>query len=199
METKLQELTQKIYSEGIEKAKSDAAVMIQEAQQTADEIIRKANMEAATIMANAKEQANELKRNSESEIKLASRQAISKLKQQIVDMILVKAVENPVKDALKDKEFIGSLIQKIATNFNNDINLILPESEKQNIADFFNDKTISVLLKGVEISFDPNMKAGFKISPRNDNYIISFTDDDFSSFFKSFMRSRTIQLLYGEE
>lgn len=199
METKLQELTQKIYSEGIEKAKNDADSLIREAQLSADEIILKANKEAASILANAEKQVIELKKNSESEIKLASRQALSKIKQQITDLVLLKAVEKPVKEVVNDKDFIGSVIQKIVTNFNNDINLILPESDKQSMDTYFKGKTTDELMKGVEVLFDSNMKAGFKISPKNENYLISFTDEDFSTFFKSFMRPRTIKLLYGEE
>jgi hypothetical protein len=31
------------------------------------------------------------------------------------------------------------------------------------------------------------------------NYVISFTDDDFAKYFKSFMRPKTVGLLFGEE
>lgn len=199
MESKLQELTQKIYSEGIEKAKADAVSIIQEAQKNADEIINKAQQEASEIIKKAGNNAVELKRNAESEIRMASRQAISKLKQQIVDLIAARVIDVPVKDALKDKEFVGSLILKVASGFNNNVELSLPQTDKDQLAKYFNDRTLEELNKTAYISFDGNMKAGFKVTPKGDNYTISFTDEDFAGYFKGFMRPRTIQLVFGEE
>ncbi|MGE5384008.1 MAG: V-type ATP synthase subunit E [Omnitrophica WOR_2 bacterium] len=199
MENKLQELTQKIYSEGIEKAKSDAVVIIQQANKNADDIIKSARQEASDIIKKANENAKEIKRNADSEIKMASRQAISQLKQQIVNIITAKAIERPVKDAIKDKQFVGTLILQVASGFNNNVEIALPETDKNKLSEYFNERTEAELLKGTEIRFDSNMKTGFKISPKDGNYSISFTDEDFANYFKGFMRPRTVKLLFGEE
>ncbi|MFA6949075.1 MAG: hypothetical protein WCQ70_00125 [Lentimicrobiaceae bacterium] len=199
MENKLQELTQKIYSEGIEKANQDAIRIIEGAQKKADEITKAAKNEASEIISKAQANANEIKRNGESEIRIASKQAISKLKQQIINMISVKAIDKPVKDAFDDKAFVGSLIQKVASSFNNNAKLVLPEADQDKLTAYFNDNTSKELMKSLQISFDENIKVGFKISPKDANYIISFTDEDFANYFKGFMRSKTIQLLFGEE
>ncbi len=199
MENKLRDLTEKIYSEGIEKAKTDAIVIIENAQKEADAVLKNAQNEAADIIAKAQANAKEIKRNAESEIKLASKQSISKLRQQIADIVIDKAIEQPVKETLKDKDFVGSLISKIAENFNNNIELSLPEADKESIANYFSNRTRTELMKGIDINFDGNIKSGFRISPKNENYIISFTDADFANYFKGFMRPKTIQLLFGEE
>lgn len=199
MENKLQELTQKIYSEGIEKANEDAIRIIEDAQKKASEITRAAQNEASDIINNAQANANEIKRNGESEIRIASKQAISKLKQQIINMITAKAIEKPVKEAFNDKAFVGSLIQKVAGSFSSNANLVLPEADQDNLSAYFNDNSSKELMKTMQISFDENVKAGFKISPKDANYIISFTDEDFANYFKGFMRPKTIQLLFGEE
>lgn len=199
MENKLQELTQKIYSEGIEKAKIDAEQIVEKAQKQADEITRNANKEALDIIEKARASANEIKRNGESEIRIASKQAISKLKQQIIEIVSAKAIEQPVKETFKDKQFVGSLIQKVAACFNNNAEIILPESDKDLLYTYFKDNVQAELWKGIEVKFDENMSGGFRISPRDGNYIISFTDDDFTKYFKGFMRPKTIELLFGEE
>lgn len=199
MENKLQELTQKIYSEGIEKAKIDAEQIVEKAQKQADEITRNANKEALDIIEKARASANEIKRNGESEIRIASKQAISKLKQQIIEIVSAKAIEQPVKETFKDKQFVGSLIQNVAACFNNNAEIILPESDKDLLYTYFKDNVQAELWKGIEVKFDENMSGGFRISPRDGNYIISFTDDDFTKYFKGFMRPKTIELLFGEE
>lgn len=199
MENKLRELTEKIYSEGIEKAKSDALVIISDAQSEANGIIKKAREEASEIIAKAQENAKEIKRNTESEIKMASKQAISKLRQQIIDLVAAGAIEKPVKDVMKDKEFVGSLIMKIAGGFNNNVELFLSDADKEGITKYFLDQANKELLNGIDITIGDNIKSGFRISPKGDNYVISFTDEDFTNYFKAFMRPKTIQLLFGEE
>ncbi len=199
MENKLLELTKKIYSEGIEKSKTDAELIVLEAQKNAEDIIRKAQLEASEIIKKAEHNSEEIKRNTESEVKMASKQAISRLKQQVVELITAGAIEKPVKEAMKDKEFIGSLILKVASCFNTDVQLILPEADKKQMESFFSDRIKSELNKGVTLNFDSSMNSGFKISPENDSYIISFTDEDFAGYFKGFMRPKTIKLLFGEE
>lgn len=198
METKLQELTQKIYSEGIEKAKSDAVVIVDDAQKKATDIIRQAEKDAAEIIRKAHEAASEIKRNTESEMRIASKQALSKLKQQIIDLVTARAIVVPVKETLNDRQFVASLIEKVIAGFDK-VELTLPESEKEKIADYFNSRTTAELNKNIDVKFDSNIKAGFRISPKNENYTISFTDEDFAAFFKGFMRPRTVKLLFGEE
>jgi len=198
MENKLQELTQKIYSEGIEKAKSDAVSIVQDAQKTAEEIIKKAQQDAVDIAKKALDNATEVKRNAESEIRMASKQAANKLKQQIVELVTLKAIDAPVKETLKDKKFVGTLIQKVIDNLGTNGTLVLPKADEDAIAAYFNDQTVAELRKSLQIDFDRNMKAGFKISPKEGNYTISFTDEDFANYFKGFMRPKTIQLLFGE-
>ena len=43
------------------------------------------------------------------------------------------------------------------------------------------------------------MKGGFKIGPADGSYKISFSEDDFENFFKSFLRPKTIEMLYPGE
>lgn len=199
MENKLLELTKKIYSEGIEKAKTDADLIVQDAQKSAEDIIRTAQTEASEIIKKAEFASTEIKRNTESEIKMASKQAINRLKQQVVEQITASSIEMPVKEVMKDKEFVGSLILKLASCFDTDIQLVLPESDKKQMEAFFSEKMKSELNKGISLDFDSSMKSGFKISPKHESYFISFTDEDFASYFKGFMRPKTIKLLFGEE
>jgi V/A-type H+-transporting ATPase subunit E len=53
--------------------------------------------------------------------------------------------------------------------------------------------------KGLEFSFSPDVRTGFKIGPADGSYLISFTDDDFLNFLKAYLRPKTSHLLFGEE
>lgn len=199
MENKLQELTRKIYDEGIEKARQEAAVIIAEARRQAEDLTLNAQKEAGEIVKQANKNAEEIQRNARSEIRMSSKQAVSALRQQIATLITAKVVDAPVKDALSDKAFIGDLIRKALENFNGNAALVLPAADEKALEQYFGNRLNQVLSPGVEVSFDDRFKGGFKIGPKDNSYVISFTDEDFSGFFRSFMRPRTINLLFGGE
>lgn len=202
MTTKVLELTEKIYIEGVEKAKQEAEIILSKAKQDASEIINIALNKEKEIIQQAEKQAAEIKKNSESEMQLSVKQAISNLKQQITKLIISKQVETPVKDAFKDKEFVKNIIQTIIQNWNPqkaeevNISLLLPKKDEVEFNDFFKNKAKEILNVGVEINFESKIKSGFKIRPENSSYIISFTDKDFENYFENYLKIKTKQLLF---
>lgn len=199
MENKLQELTRKIYSEGVEKANQEAAVIIESAQKQAEEVLRHARREADELLKQAQNSAADMQRNAQSEVRMSSKQAISAIRQQIAGLITAKVVDAPVKEITGDKAFIGSLILKAIENFNSDASLVLPAADEKQLEQYFGNRLQQVMSAGLEVTFDEKVKGGFKIGPKDHSYVISFTDDDFVSFFRSFMRPRTINLIFGAE
>ena len=75
MENKIQELTDKIYREGVEKGNEEAQKLIAKAQEEAKRIIEDAHKEADSIVATAHKSADELAENTKSELKLFAGQA----------------------------------------------------------------------------------------------------------------------------
>jgi len=202
MTKKILELTEKIYNEGVEKAKKEAEVIIANAKKEADNIINSAKNKEKNIAEQAQKQADELKKNADSEIRLAARQFISNLKQQITGLITTAQVETPVKDAFKDEEFVKNVILTIIKNWNPqkpeefNISLLLPQKEEKKLTDFFNNKAKELLDSGLEINFKPNIKSGFKIGPKDGSYYISFTDKDFENYFINYLKDKTKKMIF---
>ncbi len=203
MEKKLQELTRKIYSEGVEKANKEAEEIKSQAKKEADEMIKKAKKESAKIIEKAEKESAEMKKNVESEIALSSKQVISAIKQKITSLVTAKAVKEPVSEAFKDEEFIKKIIEDLVKNWNPgkneslDISVILPEKKEKEMKKYFEAKQKKLLDAGLELRFDDSIDAGFKIGPKDGSYQISFTDRDFENLFRTYLRPRTIELLYG--
>ena len=68
MENKIQELTDKIYREGVEKGNEEAQKLIVKAQEEAQKIVENAQKEADSIVAAARKSADELAENTKSEL-----------------------------------------------------------------------------------------------------------------------------------
>jgi len=200
MQSKLQELTDKLYAEGVQKATHEAEAIIQKAKKEAEQIVEDAHKKASQLIEEANKQATELKRNVESEIKLASQQAISSLQQKIGNSISVQVSEPVLKEVFNQPQYVNALILKVVEGWtksgNFDINLVLPESDKQELDKFIKNSLATELNKGLSFEFDKSTKAGFKVGPKDGSYIISFTETDFQNFFKSFLRPKTNQLLF---
>jgi V/A-type H+-transporting ATPase subunit E len=205
MQTKLQELTEKIYHEGIEKANKEADKILTQAKNEAEEIIAKAKKDAESILKNADKEAEDLKKNSLNELQLASRQAITDLKQKISELIQTSTIKPESKEAFKDGAFAREIIQTIIKNWNPkdsktvDLNLLLPASQQKDFEGFFAIKTGELMNKGLEVNYSDRMKSGFKIGPKEEGYLISFTDDDFENFFKAFLRPKLVNLLFEKK
>jgi len=202
MTKKILELTEKIYNEGVEKAEKEAKQIIANAKKEAGKIISTAKDREKEITEQAQKQADEHKKNADSEIRLAARQFISNLKQQITGLITTAQVEVPVKDAFKDETFVKNIILIIIKNWNPqkpeelNIRLLLPQKDEKEFTEFFNNKAKELLNAGLEINFEPNIKSGFKIGPKDGSYYISFTDKDFENYFKNYLKERTKKMIF---
>ena len=83
MDTKIQELTDKIYKEGEEKGNEEAGRIIADAKAQKQAILTEAEAEAKRIVAQAEKQAAELKKNTEAELKLFATQSVEALKSEV--------------------------------------------------------------------------------------------------------------------
>ncbi|MBN2480947.1 MAG: hypothetical protein JXB19_04345 [Bacteroidales bacterium] len=202
MENKLQELTNKIYHEGIDKAREEAEKIVADAKKEAGEIRSKAEQEASRTLEGARKEAQELQKNVLSELKLSARKAVSAVRQKITGLIIAETAGEAVKEAFRDKEFVKKIIELTIKNWNPgkeayDLRLLLPGEDEKNLGKYFAEKQKELLNGTLEIQFDSQMNAGFKIGPKDGRFLISFTDDDFMNFFREYLRPGTIKLLYG--
>ena len=87
MENKIQELTDKIYREGVEKGNEEAQRLVSNAREEAAKIVEDARKEAESIVAAARKSATETAENTRSEIKLFAGQAVNALKTEITTLL----------------------------------------------------------------------------------------------------------------
>lgn len=201
METKLQELTDKVYKEGVAKAQNEADAIAKKAQADAEAIVEAARKEAAEIVAKAKSQAEETARNTESEIKLASGQTVGALKAAIENLITTKVTEAPLKETFADKAFIADLLRKTVDGFvakgSTDLKVILSAEDLKALDSRIKKSFAAEMSKGLTFEAG-NVKSGFKIGPKDGSYYISFAENDFQNFFKAYLRTKTAEMLFGK-
>ncbi len=199
MESKLQELTQKIYQDGIEKANGEAKALLDNAKKEAEQILADAKKEAETLKANAKKETELLAQKTNAEIKVAGEQAMSLLKQEMTAILAKNTISANVSEVVNSKELIADVVKIVATKMGSeemDLNVILPEKSQKDFEAFFKKEMASFLNKGMELKFEDRMSGGFKIAPKDGSYVLSFTEDDFVNFFQSFLRPKAKKILF---
>ncbi|MDO8972082.1 MAG: hypothetical protein Q7U74_15415, partial [Saprospiraceae bacterium] len=96
MSDKLEKLTQQIYEEGVAKAKGQARTILEHAEEEKKKLLRAAREEAEDIVAMARREADELRKKVESELRMASVQALALLRQKITELICEKVGKSSV-------------------------------------------------------------------------------------------------------
>ena len=201
MEQKIQELTEKLYQEGVVKGNEEAEKIIGEAQKNAKSIIEKAKQEAEALLNDAQKKASELDKNTRSELKLATTQLIASLQQEVSSMVSAKIVDESVKMVTDDKQFMQNLIQSAVEKWSEKQSpvVFVSPAEKKSIDNYFATKAKALLDSGLSIETANNIKAGFQIGPSDGSYKVSFTREDFISFFKEFIRPKVVELLFEDK
>ena len=196
MENKIQELTEKIYAEGVEKGKVEADRLVAEAQEQAAEIIKKAKAESESIVANAEKKAAELDANSRAEIKLYGAQAVAALKTETADIVTDAVVKAAVKEALAG-DTVKALLVKIAERWSANEQIVISTKEAEELKAYFAKNAKALLDKGVEIKQVNGIKTAFSIAPADGSYKVNFGEGEFEAFFKAFLRPQMVELLFS--
>ena len=201
MQNKLQELTDRLYNEGLSKGKQEGEELLAKAKIQADEIIAKAQAEAAKIVAAAQQQAEEIKTKTASDIKMASSQSLAATKKDIETLVVGKMTDEAVKKTLASADFVKEIIKAVAEKFTTDgpvdLALVLPESIKKDLEPFISSELAKILGSGVEASFSKKVNGGFQIGPKDGGYFVSFTEDTFKQLISEYLRPATKKLLFG--
>ncbi len=196
MTTSLQELTDKIYAEGVEKGKAQADAIIAEAQEKAAAILAEAEKAAAQTIAAAEQKAAELDKNTRSELRLFADQAVNALKTQITDLLNDQLASESVKAATADKAFMQKVIADLVAELAKNGEVTIEAKEAEALNAYFAKNAKGLLEKGVKIAEVKGIKTDFAIVPAKGGYKLTFGDKELVEYFKEFLRPQLIDLLF---
>ena len=201
MQNKLQELTDKLYNEGLAKGKQEGEEFLAKAKVQAEEIVAKAKAEAAAIVAAANKEAEDLKTKVQGDLKMAASQSVAATKKDIETLVVTKMTSAEVAKALTSAEFVKEVILAVAKGFNAeepvDLEVILPETLKKELEPFVTSELAKVLKADVQASFTKKIAGGFTIGPKDGGYFISFTEETFNALISEYLRPATKKILFG--
>lgn len=197
MNTTLQELTDKIYAEGVEKGNEQAKAIVAQAEQQAADIIAKAQKEAAQKLSAAEAAAAELDKNTRSELRLYAEQAVNAIKTEVTNLLTDTLVTENVKATTADPKFMQKLIADLVAELAKGGEVVIEAKDAEALKKYFAQNLKTLLDKGVEIKEVKGIKTDFTIAPKNGGYKLAFGDEEFIAYFKEYLRPQIIEMLFA--
>lgn len=202
MQNKLQELTDKLYLEGLSRGKEEGEALLAQANAKAADIIAAAEAKAGEIVAKAEKEADDYRLKITSDLKMASVQSVQATKKDIENLLVFKMAGDATDKVLSDIDFVKEVIRSIASRFSSeqssDLDIVLPEKLKSELEPFIANELSSILGLKVSASFSKKISGGFTIGPSDGSYFISFTDETFKELISEYLRPAARKLLFGE-
>ncbi|MBP3244037.1 MAG: hypothetical protein J6M59_02885 [Bacteroidaceae bacterium] len=196
MENKIQELTEKLLQDGVEKGKAEAEKIISEAQQKAAQIIEEAKAQAAAIEAEAQKNARALDANTKSEIKMYAAQALNALKSDVTNVVGDKIVKEAAAQVAGDKTFMNEFILKLAEKWGAQEDIVITTADAASLKALFAQKAKNLLDAGVKIEQVNGQKTLFTIQPADGSYKVNFGEAEFENYFKNFLRPQLVDMIF---
>lgn len=196
MDSKIQELTDKLLNEGVEKGKEKAQEIISQAKEQAEKIINEAKQQAEDIKAEADKDAKALDHNTKAELKMFCGQAVSALKTEIADVVTDNVVKQAVKEVVDDKKFMQEFMLKLAEKWGAQEDIVISAQDAEALKAVFAKKAKTLLDKSVKIQQVNGKDTLFTVEPADGAYKVNFGNEEFEDYFKSFLRPQLVEMLF---
>lgn len=194
---KIQELTEKILRQGVEKGQAEADRIVAEARQQAEQILQEARQQALEIAEQAQKKAGETAANTRSELKMYTNQAMSALKSEVTNVLTDSVVKEAVKGLSANPDFLGQFAVALAQKWVEDEPIVLSTGEADSLKAYFAAKAKNLLDKGVTIRKINGKDTMLAISPADGSYKINFGEAEFAAYFKQFLRPQLVEMLFS--
>lgn len=195
MDAKLENLIEKIRSEGIEEAKKSANEIIENAKKEASSISKEARKEASKTIEDAKKKADKLISNAEAALKQAQRDSVLVVKEQLTKLF-DKVLQNEISKVLSP-DFLKDLILEYVKNAakGEKLEFVVSEEDKEKLKNFLLAKTKENLKEPVAFKVDKGISKGFRVGIKDSNVYYDFTDESLADFLKEFLNPALREIL----
>lgn len=196
MGNKIQELTEKLLKDGVEKGNAEAEKIIAAANEKAAQIIADAKAQAAEMELAAQKNAKGMEENMKSEIKMYAAQALNALKSEVANAVCDKVVKEATAEVTGNQDFMNEFILKLAEKWDAGEELVISAADATSLKALFAKKAKALLDKGLKIEQVNGQKTLFTIQPADGSYKVNFGEAEFEAYFKNFLRPQLVEMIF---
>ena len=197
MDVQLQELIDRIKSEGVASAEKQAASIVEEAEKKAAAIVSEAEEKASKIVEEAKRTEEQMVRTGKDALRQAGRDLILNLQAKLTS--LFNAVIEQEAGAALTGEALESAVTKIISSWStgdaDKVDVLIPEKELASLESALRNKLSEKLAAGIEIRPSAELTAGFRISVQDGAAYFDFTPAEIATILSQYLNPRLAETL----
>ena len=200
MTQQIQELIEKIKSEGITAAEEKAKELESKAQEKVNQIIQQAQTQADQIINKAQEQAKKIKETTQLTLKQASRDMLLSLREDI--KACLNSIVTPKVQETLTTEHLANILSSLIKNFlsstkneSNDIRVYLNPDDLKMLKEGFVKKLQDQLKQPLKFESATEIRKGFAISFDGGKSTFDFSDQSLVEYLSAFLNTEVESLL----
>lgn len=197
--TNLNDIIQKIKSEGIEEAERRSEEIIKEARLTASKILDNAGLNAEAITKEAEEEIRKKESISKMALEQAARDIILSIRTSLTEIFdsLIKREYHTVLSCKTLETVLIKLIEGWQRDETGDmsIELLLSESDRNALLEGFLSRLNEEIKTGIELKAHPNIEGGFRVSVKGSHVYHDFTDEGIADVLAEYLNPRFYSII----
>lgn len=199
MDSRVQEILEKIKRDAVDEAKKEAAKLMAEAEAKRQDLLAAAEKEAKAIVDKARQDAKRSEEAGNAALQQAARDLIRAFRGEI-EKVLAGIVRNETQaafDAETLKKAIPSVLEAWAKKDSDDIAVLVPENQLKSLEAWAKDTLAKKLAKGVELKPLKGGKAGFRILEKDGAAYYDFSAEAVAEMLGAYLNAHLAGLVAG--
>lgn len=195
MDDKIKQLTDKVYTEGVERARTEGERIIADAQERAASIVREAEARATELRQSAEQSNIRHREQTESELKLYAQRLVESTRASIEDSLTGTIATDAVRALQLDGDLLRQLVLKIVGGFSVERGVVIETAEAEALQAHLSSAAKGLLEAGLEIKSVAGVPTHYVVRPKDGAYKVEIKPETFVELFKSVLRPTLASLL----
>ncbi len=198
----LEQMIEELKARGVKAGEEAAERLVEEAKERAKSIVAEALAQAETHKEQALAQKKRTMAALTVEMAQAARVGLTAFREAIEKSFLVPQVDEGLSALLARPAFLENAVLEMVKGFvasgmsAADVEVTLPEAQRQELAAFFTGKLQERGAAGVTVRFDDAVSFGFRIGPKDEGFSFDLTDEGFREILVRFLSPRFREAFY---
>lgn len=196
MDVQLNELIEKIKTDGVSSAKEEAASILENAKQKKAEIIKEAEAEAEKIRSRAKEDAARMEQSGKAALQQASRDLILQVRKSI-EAIGEKILQSKSSEALSG-ETLSAIIKSAVEKWDGtegELTVLVSEADAEKLGQGLASELSKQFKGGVELKPFSGISAGFRIGSKESGSYFDFSSKEIADMLAQLVNPQVAALV----
>jgi Archaeal/vacuolar-type H+-ATPase subunit E len=186
MEQQIQDLVASIKRDGLESARHESEILLNEAKEQAQKIVNDAKKKADKMLSDAHQECELRDQSARASIAQAGRDVSLSLKSEI-EGEFQRIMNASVAETLKGDALASLISQVVKAQMSEDVTVEVSEADVKSVASALKSKLASELAAGLEIKASPYVASGFKLKAKDGSWFLDLSAEEIGALLMPYV------------